>query len=88
MQVFFNKKFLKDLADIPAKTRTKVEDLVFKEIPAYNSTSELQNLEKLKGYIHYYRIRIGDYRIGLKIINNELSFERILHRKEIYKIFP
>lgn len=88
MQVLFNRKFLKDLAAIPTKTRTKVEELVFKEIPIYTSTSQIQNLEKLKGYTQYYRIRIGDYRIGLKITDNELSFERILHRKEIYKIFP
>ncbi len=88
MRVLFNKKFLKDLAAIPTKTRSTVEDLVFKEIPAYTSASEIKNLKKIKGFIHYYRLRIGDYRIGLKINNDELSFERILHRKEIYKIFP
>ena len=88
MQVTFNKKFLKDLANIPTKTRTRVEELVFKEIPNQSSISQIQNLEKLKGYHQYYRIRMGDYRIGLKITDNELSFERILHRKEIYKIFP
>lgn len=88
MQVLFNRKFLKDLAGIPTKTRTKVEGLVFKEIPGYTSPSQIINLEKLKGYTQYYRIRVGDYRIGIKISNNELSFERILHRKEIYKIFP
>ena len=88
MQVLFNKKFLKDLADIPTKTRSTIETLVFTEIPAYTSVAEIKNLKKLKGYIHYYRIRIGDYRIGLRINNDELSFERILHRKEIYKIFP
>ncbi|MBC7913333.1 MAG: type II toxin-antitoxin system RelE/ParE family toxin [Pyrinomonadaceae bacterium] len=88
MQVLFNKKFLKDLAQIQPKTRTKIEELVFKEIPAYPSISEIQNLKKLKGYSHYYRIRFGDYRIGIKYTNDELSFERILHRKEIYKLFP
>ena len=88
MQVTFNKKFLKDLANIPTKTRTRVEELVFKEIPNQSSISQIQNLEKLKGYHQYYRIRVGDYRIGLKITDNELSFERILNRKEIYKIFP
>jgi mRNA interferase RelE/StbE len=88
VQVLFNRKFLKDLAEIPTKTRTKVEYLAFTEIPALTSIAQVQNLEKLKGYSHFYRIRVGDYRIGLKIIGEELSFERILHRKEIYKLFP
>lgn len=89
MQVLFNKRFLKDLAEIPSTTRTKVEKLVFKEIPFFTLNSQIKNLEKLKGYSQYYRIRVGTYRIGLKINNNnELSFERILHRKEIYKFFP
>jgi mRNA interferase RelE/StbE len=88
VQVLFNRKFLKDLALIHSKTRLKVEELVFKEIPAYTSVSEIKNLKKLRGYPEYYRIRFGDYRIGLKINDTELCFERILHRKEIYKLFP
>lgn len=89
MQVVFNKRFLKDLSDVPAKTRLKVEELVFQEIPACSTISQVKNLKKLKGYKEFYRIRFGDYRIGIKINDDStLSFERILHRKEIYKIFP
>ena len=33
-------------------------------------------------------IRFGDYRAGLKLENDTLYFERILHRKEIYKFYP
>lgn len=90
MQILFNRKFLKDLAEIPTKIRTRVEELVFKEIPSHTSTSQIPGLEKLKGCAQYYRIRVGDYRIGIKInpVNSDLSFERILHRKEIYKFFP
>lgn len=90
MQILFNRKFLKHLAEIPTKTRTRVEELVFIEIPSHTSTSQISGLEKLKGYAQYYRIRVGDYPIGIKInpVNSDLSFERILHRKEIYKFFP
>jgi mRNA interferase RelE/StbE len=88
VQVSFNKRFLKDLSEVPLKARSKVEELVFEEIPSYSTISQIQNLKKLKGFKEFYRIRFGDYRIGIKIINDELSFERILHRKEIYKLFP
>jgi mRNA interferase RelE/StbE len=36
----------------------------------------------------YYRIRLGDYRVGLKIENNTVCFVRFLHRKDIYRYFP
>ena len=35
-----------------------------------------------------FRIRIGDYRIGLKIENEIVYFVVFEHRKDIYKEFP
>ncbi|WP_201279130.1 type II toxin-antitoxin system RelE/ParE family toxin [Leptolyngbya iicbica] len=43
---------------------------------------------KLKGYQAFYRIRIGNYRIGLKVTDQEVIFVRLLHRREIYRFFP
>lgn len=88
MLVQYNKKFLKDLASLPKKDREKIEDFVFEEINQYNSSAEINKLEKLSGYQHYYKIRFGDYRVGIKLDNEVLTFERVLHRKEIYKLFP
>ena len=45
-------------------------------------------LEKLKSYKTFYRIRAGDYRIGIEIVNDKIIFTRFLHRKDIYKYFP
>ncbi|WP_417909752.1 type II toxin-antitoxin system RelE family toxin [Candidatus Electronema sp. PJ] len=45
-------------------------------------------MKKLKGYDTFYRVRIGDYRIGLKLAEDGLIFVRCLHRKEIYRYFP
>jgi len=88
MKVNFNKAFLKELSAIPSKTRLKIEKLVFEDIKEYSDFSQIPSIKKLAGFNHYYRIRIGDYRIGVKIVNDEVSFERVLHRKEIYKRFP
>lgn len=46
--------------------------------------------QKLAGYSAHYKIRAGDYRIGLHI-DPELKiveFQRVLHRREIYRKFP
>ncbi len=88
LQVAYIKKILKYLALIPSKYRDKIENLVFKEISTYSALSKIKNLKELQGYELYYRIRVGDYRIGIKAEKQTLSFERILHRKDIYNLFP
>ncbi|TKB97070.1 type II toxin-antitoxin system RelE/ParE family toxin [Pedobacter cryophilus] len=81
-------KFLKDLAAITSKSREKIETLVFKDFSDDTNIETFGKVEKLKGYNSYFKIRVGNYRIGIKIENDIFSFERVLHRKEIYKFFP
>ncbi|MFW5803733.1 MAG: type II toxin-antitoxin system RelE family toxin [bacterium] len=88
MNVTYRKTFLKDLAKIPSKTRTRIEYLVFNEIPESRSITDIHKFEKLKGYQPYYKIRIGSYRIGVKINDDHLIFCRVLHRRDIYRYFP
>jgi mRNA-degrading endonuclease RelE of RelBE toxin-antitoxin system len=49
---------------------------------------KIKNLKKLTGYDTYYRIRIGDYRLGIKVDGETVYFVVIEHRKDIYKGFP
>jgi mRNA interferase RelE/StbE len=62
--------------------------MIIHDIEKAKNVLEIRNLKKLKGYKDFYRLRIGDYRIGLQVKNNNVIFVRILHRKEIYKYFP
>jgi mRNA interferase RelE/StbE len=55
---------------------------------AANTVSDIVNIKKLSGFKYHYRIRIGNYRVGIVIKNNEVIFERFLHRKDIYKYYP
>ncbi len=84
----FNKRFLKDLEKItqPAVKEDILEVIV--NTQKVNTISEIKNIKKLKGHFTAYRVRIGDYRIGLYIEENVVEFNRIAHRKDIYKIFP
>jgi len=88
LQIRINKTFLKELARLPVTQRKKIEHFVFKEAKNFEKPEDVPNVRKLKGYKDYYRIRFGDYRAGVKIHNNTLFFERILHRKDIYKFYP
>ncbi|NPA92437.1 MAG: type II toxin-antitoxin system RelE/ParE family toxin, partial [Chloroflexi bacterium] len=39
-------------------------------------------------YTSFYRIRLGDYRLGLEIEGDTVVFVRFLHRRDIYRYFP
>ena len=88
MNIRYQKKFLQDLALIPQPQRKKIENFVFDELPVLRNFQELRSAEKMTGYIHYYKIRFGDYRLGFHFNNDRMTLERILHRKEIYRYFP
>jgi mRNA interferase RelE/StbE len=61
---------------------------VIEEVEAAEDLGTIVALKKLQGYQIYYRVRVGDYRLGLMVVNEEIIFVRALHRKEIYRYFP
>nr|WP_230968342.1 transposase family protein [Nostoc sp. WHI] len=65
-QVEYTKRFLKELADLPIEIQSRVESIVFQELESENPF-ELGYLKKLKGYSDKYKIRVGDYRIGITL---------------------
>ncbi len=88
MQIVFLSKFSKDLEKIKSnKLKTSVLGIV-ESLEKINELKEMPNLKKMKGHNTAYRIRIGEYRLGLFIDNNELILARLVHRKDIYKFFP
>ena len=42
----------------------------------------------MKGFKNFYRIRVGDYRIGISLERGVVTFLAFAHRKDIYKKFP
>jgi mRNA interferase RelE/StbE len=88
MKIKFESKFEKDLRNIKdKKLLTKIKEVIL-ECKAVQSLNEIKNIKKMQGYQTFYRLKIGDYRVGIEIINDELIFVRFLHRKDIYKFFP
>jgi mRNA interferase RelE/StbE len=88
MKVQFASKFSKDLRKIKDQKLLSQIKIVINECKLAQTLDDIKNLKKLKGYQTFYRIKIGDYRLGIAIINDELIFTRFLHRREIYRFFP
>ena len=49
---------------------------------------DIPNIKMMKGFQNLYRIRIWDFRIGLKLEWNKIILLRVRNRKDIYNIFP
>lgn len=89
MKTEYLPSFLKDLKVLKSTPAfASIKALVFEEIPDIPDFEEIRNLKKLKGAEDYYRIRIGEYRIGLRFDGEIVVFVRVLHRKDIYRYFP
>ena len=88
MKVLVDKSFEKDTNKIlDKKLLQKISDCI-EQVIACKSATDIQHLKKLQGFKNHYRIKIGDYRLGVVIKNEEVTFERFLHRKDIYKYYP
>lgn len=88
MKVEFRKSFEKDLGKIQDEDLLVRIKTVIEQVETAESLSEISNIKKLKADGNYYRIRVGDYRIGFAEDENIITFVRVLHRKEIYRYFP
>jgi mRNA interferase RelE/StbE len=88
VKVQFRASFSKDLRSIKDKDLLGRIRETIEYIEKAQKLPDIANLKKLKGGSIYYRIRVGEYRIGLTIENNTVAFVRLLNRKEIYRYFP
>ena len=81
--------FEKSLEKIKNKSLYQKIEKAIIECENARNLAELSNIKKLTGYKYYYRLRIGEYRLGVeKISDDTLRFIIIAHRKDIYKLFP
>jgi mRNA interferase RelE/StbE len=88
MRLAFTKKFLKQVSKLNNPLLAAEIETIIEEAEKAKTLSEIKNLKKLKGYNNYYRIRTGDYRIGIYFNKQSFEFAAIDHRKDIYKYFP
>lgn len=90
MNIDIRKSFFRDLKKITDQTvKSEIEQtiLVVKNAQSVKDIPELKKLKGIKKGI-FYRIKVGDYRIGIAIEGNLVAFIRCMLRKDIYRFFP
>ena len=88
MEVEFAASFSRDLRRVrDAEMRDRVERLIG-EMESAPNLSAIASVARIRGPGRYYRIRIGDYRLGLAMVGGTAVLIRFLHRRDIYRFFP
>ncbi len=88
MNIEFKKSFLKEIKKLKNKSLKRSIIDCITQVESAQNLSQIKNIKKLTGYDFHYRIRISEYRIGIKVENEVLYFVVFEHRKNIYKTFP
>jgi len=88
MKVLFDKSFHKRLVKIKDKAILEKVKHAILSVEAATEIQQVANIKKMEGFKTFYRIRIGDYRIGLELKNDTIRLITIANRKDIYKNFP
>jgi mRNA interferase RelE/StbE len=89
VKVRIDKSFDKDIDRIMDKKILKRLQSLISEMEEAETIQSLTSLKKIEGYRSFYRLKMGDYRLGLEASSSkEISLVRFLHRKDIYRYFP
>ena len=89
LEVQYRQAFLKDLKQLKSSTSyQRIYEVAFTTLAAINTLEEISDIKAMKVYSGRYRIRIGDYRIGIEVNGDVIEVMRVLHRREFYRYFP
>lgn len=88
MKIVFEASFARDLKRIRDKQLLERVQQAIQIAKEASTISDIADLKKMQGYDTFYRIRLGEYRIGIEIVDDRIIFVRFLHRKDVYRYFP
>ena len=88
MKVDPGRGFIRDLRRIRSSELRQRVLRKIEELEAASAITDVRGVIKMTGEGPYYRIRIGEYRLGIAAEGDEATLLRFLHRSEIYDFFP
>lgn len=88
MKVAFRQSFERDLGKIKDRSALQRVRQAIEQVEHANNLHDIQNIRKLTGAAGFFRIRVGEYRIGIALVADEVEFVRCLHRRDMYRYFP
>ena len=88
MKVEYHKSFERDLRRVRDQALLVRVKVVLLELESLEALESISGVKAMKGHSEYFRIRIADYRLGLRRTASGLRIIRFLSRGDIYRKFP
>ena len=87
MRLIISNRYIRELRNINHVTQRQAAEAL-EQIGNAQTFSDIPHFKALKGHPNFYRIRVGNYRIGLYWNGETFYVERIGSRGDFYKTYP
>ena len=88
MKVAFRQSFARDLKNIKDQAVLHRGRRAIEHVEGAATPQEVGDLKKMSGAGNFYRIRVGEYRLGAVAQGDRVEFVRCLPRRDLYRFFP
>ena len=88
MEIVFMNSYLRSIKKIKDKELLIDLNFAVENIETSINLTDVKNIKKMSDYNNFFRIKIGDYRLGIVNENNIIYLVQFEHRNDIYKKFP
>ena len=89
MELEYRASFVRDLRRVGNAEVSRRVERALGDLEAAATIADIAGAVRLSSTAgRYYRIRIGDYRLGLALEGDTVILVRFLHRRDIYRMFP
>ena len=88
MEIEYTPAFARDLKrERSPRVRDRVERLI-EELKAAPTITAVHGAARVTAPGRYYRVRLGDFRLGFALEGERVILLRFMHRRDIYRFFP
>ena len=88
MKVAYRNGFFRDVKKIKAKGVAQAVDAVIQRVKEAAGLQDISDCKKIAGSEDCFRIRVGEYRIGIVVEDDVVEFVRCLPRRDMCRHFP
>ena len=89
MEVEYSSNVTRDLRRIRSAELRRRIDRRIAELEAASKLSDISGIKRLESQGgRYYRIGVGDYRLGMALEGDTVVLVRFMHRRDVYRHFP
>ena len=88
MEIEATPAFIRDLKRVRHRRLQQRITRKIEELDAASTLSDVTGVQPMTGWANRYRIRIGDYRLGIALEGGVVVLVRLGPRRDFYRYFP